>query len=256
MGGGVSIQGSIIRDKQSGKWTEEKSVMNSNHLEQAIMKWDIPETERILKESLQKRPNEISMWLKLSLTELQYPYCDYKEALLCLDHIYEIDHSNLDALLLEAGIRWHNMGYIDKSTFDRIRRIDCPDHKTRAMIYYMESLYYQGEKDLNNQKRMLQKSIEEYDQYVYPFKDLGTLLFLESNHRDGKEMLKKAVNNVKTVFMPGTDYDFTDIDLYIAEFITGTGLSASNFEYLQRLCDYASSDSGFIDSYTRKKICI
>lgn len=46
-------------------------------------------------------------------------------------------------------------------------------------------------------------------------------------------MLKKAVANVKKVLQIEDPYDFTDVDVYIAEFITGTEISYINFESLK-----------------------
>lgn len=210
-------------------------------LEQAISKRNISEVERLIKGELEKRPKDIELWIKLSLTELQYPYNDYETALICLNHINAIDIFNINALILESGIKWHNIGFIDKKTFDRLSEISCLDNKKRAIIYYLRSLYYQEEKEYDRQKIMIEKSIDEYDQYVYPFRDLGKIFFSESRYSDGNEMLRKAIENVKVVFQPEDNYDFTDIDLYIAEYITGTALSVANFEYLKNL--YNNSES-------------
>ncbi len=221
-----------------GEWRNVTRLLLMRYimtLEQAILERNISEAEKAIREELKKRPKDIEMWMKLSLTELQYPYHDYETALFCLNRILVMDSSNLNALILEAGIKWHNIGFIDKETFDRLGRIRCLDNKNRAIIHYLMSLYYQEEKDYDRQKIMLKKSIDEYGQYVNPFKDLGKILCSESRYGDGSKMLRKAVENVKLVFRPEDNYDFTDIDLYIAEYITGTALSAANFEYLKSL---------------------
>ena len=202
-------------------------------LEQAIMKRDIPETEKIIKEELQKKPKDIKLWLKLTLIELQYPYEDYESALSCIDNIYTIDICNLTALILEIGIKWHGMGYVDEETFERLNKVMCSNNKERAIVYYLKSLHYQEENDFDNQKEMIGKSIEQYDQYVYPFVDLGKILLSESKYQEANVVFKKAITNVKKIFQPDEVYDFTDTDMYIAEFITGTALSVSNFENLK-----------------------
>ena len=53
-----------------------------------------------------------------------------------------------------------------------------------------------------------------------------------------KKLYKKAVENVKKVYREKDFYDFTDIEIYIAEFITGIAISESNFE---RLCELANN---------------
>lgn len=204
-------------------------------LEQAIAQWDIQETEKIIKAELQEQPENINLWTKLCLTELQYPYEDYESALKCLAKVYSIDSCNLTALILEAGIKWHSMGYIDMDTFSRLNSITCSDKESCAIVYYLMSLYFCGNNDEGKQKRMIEKSIAESDHFVFPFRDLAKILFSEEYVEDGIKLLKRAVSNVKKVLQPEELYDFTDANTYIAEYITGTTMSKLNFEHLKNL---------------------
>lgn len=63
--------------------------------------------------------------------------------------------------------------------------------------------------------------------------DLGRILLSELKLKKGNEMLKKAIANVKKVLQIEAPYDFTDVDIYVAEFITGTEISYINFESLK-----------------------
>ena len=60
-------------------------------LEQAILEEDTIKVEKIIKESLNENPKDIQLWIKLSLTELQFPFEDYESALQCLIQVYNID---------------------------------------------------------------------------------------------------------------------------------------------------------------------
>lgn len=202
-------------------------------LKKAIDKKNIEETESIIKKQLAITPKNIQLWLKLSLTELQFPFEDYESALQCIRQIYKIDPYNLDAIILESGIKWHSFGFIDEELFERLVKTDCDDTKVMAIIYYLQSLYYFDNKDAKNRKLLLEKSIGLYDGFVYPYRDLGGILLSELKFKEGNEMLKKAVVNVKKVLQIEDDYDFTDMDMYIAEYITGTQISYINFESLR-----------------------
>ncbi len=202
-------------------------------LKKAINNQNIEETESIIKKELEINPKSIQLWLKLSLTELQFPFEDYESALQCISQIYNIDPCNIDAIILETGIRWHSFGFINEELFKRLVKTSCVDEKKTAIIYYLQSLYYEDDKDIKNRKLLLKKSIEVYDRFVYPYRDLGRILLSELKFKEGNEMLKKAVANVKKVLQIEDPYDFTDVDVYIAEFITGTEISYINFESLK-----------------------
>ena len=82
---------------------------------------------------------------------------------------------------------------------------------------------------------MLQKSIKSYNGFVYPYKALSQISSSELKFKESKELLKKAISNVQKIYQLDEVYDFTDIDTYIAEFITGTSMSYSNFEEMKQL---------------------
>ena len=48
-------------------------------------------------------------------------------------------------------------------------------------------------------------------------------------------MFKRAMLNVKKVYQDNEFYDYTDIDGYIQEYITGTAISDINYKHIQRL---------------------
>ncbi len=46
-----------------------------------------------------------------------------------------------------------------------------------------------------------------------------------------------ALKNVKKVYKDDDFYDFTDFDTYVAEFVTGTAISSSNYEFIKELAE-------------------
>lgn len=205
---------------------------------EAIERSDVHTAEKIIKEKLKKKPTDIALWIKLCLTELQFPFEDYESALNCIYKIYQLSPNNVNALILEAGIKWHSFGIIEKQLYDRLNSVYVYDMQKKAIIVYLQSLYYRCEKDVHNEKKMLEKSISLYGEFVYPYKALGRILKSEFKIQESKKIYKKAVENVKKVYSEKDFYDFTDIEVYIAEFITGIAISESNFE---RLCELANN---------------
>lgn len=63
-------------------------------LKKAINNQNIEEAESIIKKELEITPKNIQLWLKLTLTELQFPFEDYESALQCISQIYNIDPCN------------------------------------------------------------------------------------------------------------------------------------------------------------------
>lgn len=205
------------------------------NISDAIAQGNVPQVESIIKQQLDKNPYDIELWIKLCLTELQFPFEDYVSALECIANIYTIASDNIEALILETAIKWQNNGYIDNELFDRLCNADCQDNQKMAIINYLQSLYHHGRKDVEQEKAALEKSIDLCEDFVYPNIALGRILLAESNAQKGRGLMERAVKNVQKVFQENEEFDFTNIDFYISEFITGTTLSISNFNYILQL---------------------
>ena len=205
------------------------------NLDDAIAQGNVLQVESIIKQKLDKTPCDVELWIKLCLTELQFPLEDYVSALKCIAKIYAIACDNIDALILETAIKWHNTGYIDIELFDRLCNAGCKDNQKTAIIYYLQSLYHRSKNDTEHEKAALEKSINLCGDFVYPYIALSHILLAESNVQKGSELIATATRNVQKVFQAGEELDFTDIDFYISEFITGTTLSQSNFEHILHL---------------------
>lgn len=221
--------------KRYGKYNlplDWEDVMN---LMQAIKNNDVYTVEEILKKELEHRPEDIQLWFKLSLTELQYPFEDYESALNCIDEISKLATNNLDALILETGIKWHSFGFIEDELFERLSKAKSDNSKKQAIIYYLLSLFFQFRKDIKNQKIYLEKSIVQCNEFVYPYETLGQLLLSESKIDESKKMFNSALSNIKKIYHVDDFYDFTDLEVYIEEFITGTAISEENYKHIKEL---------------------
>lgn len=218
------------------------------NLIQKIKNNDVYAVEEILKRKLKQKPEDIQLWFQLSLTELQYPLEDFKSALDCVNEIYKLSANSIEALILETGIKWNSYGFIEYELFERLNKVKSSNRSTQAIIYYVISLYYQFEKDIQNQKLYLEKSIMLCNEFVYSYETLGQLLLEESKIDASKEMLNIALSNIKKIYLINDFYDFTDLETYIKEFITGTEISEENYKHIKdmviknsRVINYRSS---------------
>lgn len=204
-------------------------------IKKAIAENNVEAVEKILKMELAKDPSDLQLWIKLTLTELQFPFEDYASALACIKEINKVSDNNIEALILEAGIKWHNWGVIDDELFARLDKVNIKDNPQMAIIYYLQSLYYNFENDLKNEVSFLRKSIELHDKYVNPYQALGFIAQTELRYEESKEFYQKAINNVQKIYHNDELYDFTDINTYIAEYITGISMSQVNYKSLKAL---------------------
>ncbi|NBH20286.1 hypothetical protein D3Z55_23565 [Clostridiaceae bacterium] len=208
--------------------------MRGPDLKEAIIEKDVEAVEKILKKELMIAPMDLQLWIKLSLTELQFPFEDYESALACINEVKKFANDNIDILILEAGIKWHSFGFIEDDLFEQLIKVDVKDKQKMAIIYYLQSLYFHFNKDLNNEELVLIKSIRMFDKYVYPYIALGDIALIKSKNNESKLFYQKAISNVQKVYCGDDVYDFTDIDTYIAEFITGTAISQINYEGIKQ----------------------
>ena len=48
-------------------------------------------------------------------------------------------------------------------------------------------------------------------------------------------MFNNALSNIKKIYHVDDYYDFTDLEVYIEEFITGTAISEENYKHIKEL---------------------
>lgn len=101
-----------------------------------------------------------------------------------------------------------------------------------SIIYYLKSFHYYEDKDIKRRKEMLEKAVSLNDKLVYPCEELGWIFMEEGEKEKAREMIQRTIKNVKKVYQDGDFYDFTDSNVYIAEFITGTAISSINYKLL------------------------
>lgn len=203
-------------------------------LTQAIKNYDVEEAEAILENQLSINKDDTDLWLKLAVTELSVPLVDYIKSLECIDKIYALDKDNIFAVLLECCINYYHLGGIDEKLFNKLKSIDIDDTEMKSILKYVMSWHYKGV-DINSQQDLLEESIKIYKNNVRVYEDLGKIFINKGEINKGKDLIKKAVKNIKAVYDENLVYDFTDINEYFNEKLKGIHLSRENKEILEQL---------------------
>lgn len=200
---------------------------------EALKNDNIELLEQILLNKVKEEPDNMDNWIKLCLTELLYPFEDYVTALTYINKIKK-RNNNIKLLFLEASIKWHNYGEIDKELFKRLKDFETDNEKEKAIIYYFMSLFYMNS-NLIKRKELLLKSIELCKTNVYQYKELASVLKREGKYDDAWKMINKAIDNVIKIYEEGEGYEYLNYDLYVGEYITGTHISKGNYELIKKI---------------------
>ena len=73
------------------------------NLDDAIAQGNVLQVESIIKQKLDKTPCDVELWIKLCLTELQFPLEDYVSALKCIAKIYALNGILVQRILQHAA---------------------------------------------------------------------------------------------------------------------------------------------------------
>lgn len=209
-------------------------MINDKELELAIKELNVLKAEELIEVALKDDDNNIELWLKLAVTELCVPLVDYVKCLDCIEHLYEIDKNNIYALIVECCVYQFHLGGIDENLFSKLNNIEDDNKRTMSIIKYMMSWYYR-DNDIKNIISLLEESISLCDRYVYNYEKLGKIYIKQGNIVEGKKLIKKALNNIELIYDKESISDFTDINEYIAENVTGIHLSSFNKERIKKL---------------------
>lgn len=209
-------------------------MTNIKELDLAVKELDVLKAEELIEDDLKDDENNIELWLKLSVTELCVPIVDYVKSLDCIEHIYETDKNNIYALIMECCIYQFHLGGIDEQLYSKLNNIEDCSKEIRSIIKYMMSWYYR-ENDIRNAISLLEESISLCDRYVSNYEKLGRIYLNQGNISEGKKLIKKALNNIELVYDKDFISDFTDINEYVAEYVTGIHVSSLNKERLEKL---------------------
>lgn len=209
----------------------------NDQLKKLIEKGDSFETEKFLEEQLKKYPNDIGLLLKLCMTRINIPIEDGEKALLCINKIYEIDINNFYATILEYCIYDSILGGIEEIHYNKLKRLNnCSNYQLSIARYLMSYYWYFTKNDVVKTIELLKESIELCNEFVNNYNLLGGI-YIEMGHKElGVKLKRKALENIKMIYPDEYIYDFTDVNEYINEIITGIYVTDLRYQEILEEC--------------------
>lgn len=185
----------------------------------------ILQAEEKIEKYLNNNPFDTDIWLLFAMFEYQIPVKDTNKSIECLKNILKYDPSNSTAILLLAAFYNNEFGYIDDDLFTRLNTIKNQNNEIMSMIELAKSWHY-GSLLKNNyvaQEESLIKSINLCPYCVRNYINLANLYLEQGKINKGKELLKKAINNIKNVYFENYDpLNINDIEEFFNTYFKGT----------------------------------
>lgn len=168
---------------------------------------------------------------------------DDEAAIECLNTILSYEPTNAYALLTIASIQ-HAYPFIDDNVFERLCAFKTDDPQIQSMFEYMKSRYY-STKSISDKKNKimeehhLKKSIELCDTFVWNRVKLSFIYIDRHEFSVARDLLIKALFNIKSVSAEHDYWDFLSIDVYINELVTGIWINNIQYKHiLAMLCNF------------------
>ncbi len=217
---------------------EEKLEQLSRKYEQTNEYSYLESIEKEFQDYLKYNPKDSESWITFAI----FLYEDLhttEEAVKCLEELLINDSENIRALLVLAMIQDFSYGSFDEKVFDQISATRIKNYELLSMVEYMKAWgYYFNNKE--QREKCLINSINLYPNHVKNNEELGKIYLGQGKIEEGCTLIKKALRNVKFIFPElwlyiCPTFKITSVDKYLAEFITGTSMSSSNFKELGEL---------------------
>lgn len=176
--------------------------------------------EKYLKPLLLKDLYNIDLWLRLAITQTLFPIADEEKALSYIEHVFTFDPNNYKALFLYSEIQRLHHG-ISQETINKLNNFKFPTAECYSMAQYQISKSYYKIEDQHLEVVALEHSVQLYQGHVHNNYDLGEHYYKHGRTKEALILFKRALKNTRKTNKKLDKIDFTDVDRYIAEFITG-----------------------------------
>ncbi len=216
----------------------ELYVKNHNEFGQANKKFE--EAQQILFNYLKEYPKDTEAWLLLIMIETNPPLEDPFEIIKYANHILSYDPVNIYALLFLDFAQDVFLGGIQEDTYYHLSLAQTSDNEIMSMIELAKSHYFDQKNEIINYEKILVKSIEYCSSHVKNLSELGVFYLNQGKIEQGKELICKALKNVKSVryfsepYKP-KEHDATSMNEFFDYYYKGTIIQDTKYEYLKSL---------------------
>lgn len=194
-----------------------------------------PRIFEFVEKQLAQKTTEPELLFSMARTIIAPPNVDERLSIACLEKILIHDKNNVNALLLITYVYRHYLGGIDEQLLNKILSLHTQNPESNSMLKYVASWSYDN--DPYKQEKLLKTSISEYSEHVWNYVDLARFYLNQGKNIEAKELIKKALSNVKKIYNNTeiTKYDPTDIDEFLNERIKGIYLTDVNFKTITEM---------------------
>jgi tetratricopeptide (TPR) repeat protein len=198
------------------------------------LSYDLEKIEQLIESRLELEPYNCDLLLMLAILELAPPISDYYKSIDSIRKVLTIKKSDVIASLLLAYVNHYYLGGIDDESLNYIKTAVPDNAEHSSMLKYAESWYYVG-LDRKMQETCLGDSIEAFDRHVWNNYYLAKLYLEQGDEAKAKLLLKKAVENVVTVYSDESNgFDILSVDEFVNERIKGICLTKENYELIKQ----------------------
>jgi tetratricopeptide (TPR) repeat protein len=211
-----------------------------NELGQTNKKFE--EAEQIIFNYLKKHPQDTEAWLLLIMIETNPPLENPFEIIKYANHILSYDSTNVYALLFLSFAQDVFLGGIQEETYHHLCLAQSSELEVISMIELVKANYFAQKNDVLNYEKALKKSIVYCSSHVKNLSDLGIFYLNQGKAREGKELIRKALDNVKSInhfsdpYKPN-EHDATGMNEFFDYYYKGTTLRDAKYDYLKSLIE-------------------
>lgn len=135
---------------------------------------------------------------------------------------------------MECCIHYYHLGGIDENLVSKINNIYVFNSDISSIKKLILSWYF-ADTDKIKQLEMLRGSIAINPNNVNSYMQLGSILIEQGNVKEGRSLIKKALENIKLVYDQNTIFDFSDFNEYLNQKVRGIHLSNENKKTIERM---------------------
>jgi len=197
----------------------------------------LTEIEKNTEQYLALYPHDTEFRLRLAVLETVPPLCDYGRSITFSDSVLEYEPQHFQALALSVHNNLWYYGELNKTTLNLLMNFETNEKEISAIKDYLIADFYYAINDTKNYEKYLNSSVK-----YYPF-HVNNLLQLAKIHKknnaviEANNLIKKALQNIQTIYSPNSISDLGSYTNFIAEHITGTLTTQNNYNELKALLE-------------------
>lgn len=192
-----------------------------------------------LEQKLDQNPRNIDILFQLALLEIMPPEGDDIKCTAYLEQILALDKDNIEALLLLAYLKYYCLfEEADEHLMNKLSSFKSSSAELDSILRYAASWFFQFKGNDEQEIFFLKESISLDQKNVWPYFKLAQSYFSQSKNLEAKELIRKALGNIKKVYDDSfDDYDKTSLNDFLNHNIRGIYVTKPQKEIIEEMLD-------------------